>query len=109
MSQGKIDWLVNECWLSNDFTREEPGKNKLVADPSSRAKDRECHQLRWLEVPLGEFYQKVKELGRERWGEGFHMSSTFIREHRPFWVKDTTRDVCLCRYHLEFDLLAKAL
>ena len=60
-----------------------------------------------------EFYLKVKAKAaveaQARGWEKFHVSSTSIREHRPFWVKDPTRDVCLCRYHLQFDLLAKGL
>jgi hypothetical protein len=55
------------------------------------------------------FYAAVVKNGKEEWGPDFHMSSTFIRDHRPFWVKDPTRDVCLCRYHLAFDLYAKGL
>jgi hypothetical protein len=55
------------------------------------------------------FYASVVAKGKQRWGDDFHMSSTFIRDHRPWWVKDPSRDVCLCRYHLEFDLFATGL
>ena len=108
--QEQIDWLVQECWLSDDFTRESEKKGDEVYDPTSRKQDRQHHRKRWLELPLCEFYSKVAERGKERWkGEWTGMSSNFIREYRPYWVKDATRDVCMCRYHLEFDLLAKGL
>jgi hypothetical protein len=84
-----------------------------VYDPKSRQKDREHHRLRWLEYPLGEFYVRCKEKAATKavqagWKD-FAPSKWTIAKHRPFWVKDATRDVCLCRYHLEFDLLAKGL
>ena len=106
-SQKQIDWLVHDCWLSDDFTRESQNKGDEVFDPKSRKEDRKHHRKRYLELPLGEFYCQVQERGKKEFGNDFHMSSWFIRKHRPFWVKETTRDVCLCRYHLEFDLLAK--
>ena len=112
-SQEQIDWIVSECWLSDDFTRESEQKKHEVYDPHSRQKDRKHHRLRWLEYPLGEFYQRCKERAAAKaiqagW-EDFSPSKWTIAKHRPFWVKDATRDVCLCRYHLEFDLLAKGL
>ena len=110
-SKEQVAWLVDEGWLCNDFTRESEKKADEVYDPSSRQANREHHRLRWLELPLcgpDGFYAAVVAKGKEQWGADFHMSSTFIREHRPWWVKDPTRDVCLCRYHLEFDLLASA-
>ena len=60
-SQEQIDWIVSECWLSDDFTRESEQKKHEVDDPHSRQKDRKHHRLRWLEYPLGEFYQRCKE------------------------------------------------
>ena len=116
-SDEMVEWLVSDCWLSNDFTRESEAKKDEVYDPKTRAKDRQHHRLRWLEVPLMEFYRQVVDRGRsicveKGWckrPEDFHMSATYVRKHRPFWVKDPTRDVCLCRYHLEFDLLANGL
>ena len=105
--QGQIDWLITSCWLSNDFTRASEKKGDEVYDPKSRKQDRQHHRKRWLELPLIEFYSQVQERGKAEFGADFHMSSWFIRIHRPFWVKEATRDVCLCRYHLEFDLLAK--
>lgn len=43
-----------------------------------------------------EFYRQVVNKGRsvcveKGWctkPEDFHMSATFVRQHRPFWVKD---------------------
>ena len=106
----QIEWLVNDCWNSNDFTRESEKKKDEVFDPHKRGKNRiEHHRKRWLEVPLcglEGFYASVQTKGKVDWGPDFHMSNAFILQHRPFWVKDPTRDVCLCRFHLEFDLLA---
>lgn len=96
-TEEQIEWLVTECWLSDEFTRESEQKKHQVFDPKSRAKDRRHERLRWLELPLMEFYARVKEEGAEvaeqRGWKNFHPSSTFIRDHRPFWVKDPTRDV----------------
>lgn len=100
ISAEQIEWLIEHCWLSDEFTRPSEQAKHEVFDPKSRAADREHHRLRWLEWPLcgpHGFYATVQTKGKERWGEDFHMSSTFIREHRPFWVKDPMRDVCLCR------------
>ena len=60
-TRDQIDWVVSECWLSDDFTRESEQKKHEVYDPKSRQKDREHHRLRWLELPLGEFYLRCKE------------------------------------------------
>ena len=107
----QLDWVKTNVWLSDDFTRESEAKKDEIFDPKSRKANRAHHRLRWLEVPLMELYQRGRELyqeeaARREW-KVTKMSSTTIRNLRPFWVKDPTRDVCLCRYHLEFDLLAK--
>ena len=107
----QLDWVKTNVWLSDDFTRESEAKKDEIFDPKSRKDDRAHHRLRWLEVPLMQLYQRGRELyqeeaARREW-KVTKMSSTTIRNLRPFWVKDPTRDVCLCRYHLEFDLLAK--
>ena len=107
----QITWLVNECWLSNKYTRESEKKKDEVFDPKSRQKDREHHRLRWLEVPLcgpEGFYESVKQDGIERWGDSFHMSSTFIREHRPWWAAlsplPSSRSCHSNRMHMHIDL-----
>jgi hypothetical protein len=102
----KINWIVYDCWCSDDFSRESEKKKDEIFDPSTRKSGRSHHRLRWLETPLMMLYEQVKERAKKRW-EGWAPSSWFIRQHRPYWVKDATRDVCLCRYHLQWDCFAK--
>jgi hypothetical protein len=47
---------------------------------------------------LGDVYEAM-EAGVLKWPD-FHMSQTIFSELRPFYVKDPTRETCMCIYHM---------
>eukprot|EP00965_Chrysotila_dentata_P065703 2177098-Pleurochrysis_carterae.AAC.1 len=65
--QERIDWLVNNCWCSDEHTRESEAKKDEIFDPASRADDRDHRRLRWVEMPLLVFYSYVQRQAALRW------------------------------------------
>eukprot|EP00965_Chrysotila_dentata_P193760 6175947-Pleurochrysis_carterae.AAC.2 len=58
-------------------------------------------------MPLLVFYNEVQKKAAIRW-KGWKPTSRFIRLQRPYRVRDATREVCLCRYYLQWETYATA-
>ena len=89
-----------------------------VTRPSERKKDQlkppfqkdgPLHAVHWLEMRIAEVHAAILEKGKETFGDEFHFSYGFTFAVKPWFVKKVERDLCLCIYHLEFDLFVKKL
>lgn len=78
--------------------------SKVVRDPKDHSS--QPHRIHWLEERVGVIYETMCQRGKEVFGEGFHMSWPFFLDLRPYYVKDATRETCMCVYHLRFDEMA---
>ena len=47
--------------------------------------------------------------GKIIFGDKFTLSHTYFSHLRPFYVKDATRETCMCVYHLRFREFANGL
>ena len=47
--------------------------------------------------------------GKKEFGPDFHLSMTYFSDLRPFYVKDATRDTCVCVYHMRWREFADGL
>ena len=47
--------------------------------------------------------------GKRKFGDEFHWSYKMTMSCKPFYVKWAQRNVCMCIYHLRFDMFVQAL
>ena len=78
-----------------------------IRDPNNRKDPK--HRLYSLEARIGDAYESMKAAGLRRFGPDFHLGMTKFRELRPFYVKDATRETCMCIYHLRWKQYCDAL
>lgn len=80
-----------------------------MRDPADRkAPDR--YRIIWLEERVGVMYEAMLKAGKAKFGAAlFHMSWTYFLDLRPFYVKDATRETCMCVYHLRWTEMANSL
>lgn len=100
--------LVDENSEAYRFTRRGETMSKVVRDPKD-CKSGELHRINWLEENIGVIYNAMVKRGKQVFGEDFHMSWTYFLEVRPFYVKDATRQTCMCVYHMRFEEMATGL
>jgi hypothetical protein len=89
------------------FLRSSELAKDQIRDPANRT-SKETFRIIWLEARLGDVYEAMKVAGVLKWPE-FHMSQTIFSELRPFYVKDPTRETCMCIYHMRWSELCSAL
>ncbi|KAL1507762.1 hypothetical protein AB1Y20_007372 [Prymnesium parvum] len=100
--------LANESHEAYNFTRRAESMSKVVRDPAQR-KGGETHRIHWLEETIGLMHETMLKRGKQIFGGDFHMSWSFFLDLRPYYVKDATRETCMCVYHLRFEEMANGL
>jgi len=101
-------FVVEDCWLDDEFTRESEKASDKRKNPHTK-KDPELKTIRFLEMSNQEMLELVNEKGAKKFGPTFKISSWSLRDLKPWWIKSAGREVCLCRYHLGWDLMVEAL
>ena len=80
--------------------------SEAIRDPNNR-KAPKC-RLYTLEARIGDTYDAMKAAGLQKYPD-FHLGLTKFRELRPFYVKDATRETCMCIYHLRWKQYCDAM
>jgi hypothetical protein len=70
-----------------------------IRDPDDRKAPKQ--RIVYLEARIQDMYDAMLKAGKAKF-EGFHLGQTKFRELRPFYVKDVTRETCMCIYHLRW-------
>jgi hypothetical protein len=117
---------VPEVWRAfcRDYWFQHCRPGEKMRDKMRNPKDRsdlELYDIYFRERLIQDLYSGCMEEGLEAWPEtgifadddidthhikeGFDVSERVFRDERPFNVKDTTRDQCLCIWHLRFEYL----
>ena len=96
-------------WTDPDlgFVRSSEKMSDAIRDPNNRKAEK--HRLFTLETRIGDMYEAMKASGKRKFGDKFHLGLTKFRELRPFYVKDATRETCMCIYHLRWKQYCDAL
>lgn len=100
--------LVDENNEAYTFTRRSESMSQVVRDPTDRT-NKVYHRVHWLEERISVMYQAMLSRGMQRFGDDFHMSWPYFLGLRPYYVKDATRQTCMCVYHMRFDEVANGL
>ena len=103
-----VEWLDfgKRYWLSQCRASEKAKDS--IRDPKNRA-DKSRYRIHWKEDNVDVLYQKCLPAGKEELSTDFHISAKQFREVKPFQVKSAGRDVCMCIYHLRWELMCSAL
>jgi hypothetical protein len=96
-------------WTDEDlgFVRRSEKMSDAIRDPNNRKDPKK--RLYTLEARIGDMYESMKAAGLRKFGADFHLGMTKFRELRPFYVKDATRETCMCIYHLRWQQYCDAL
>jgi len=82
------------------FVRYSERAKDQIRDPANRT-SKETFRIAWLEACVRDVYAAMKAAGEATWPD-FHMSLTVFSGLRPFYVKDATRETCMCIYHMRW-------
>ena len=104
------EWLefAADYWKVDDlgFVRTSEKMSDEIRDPNDRKAPKQ--RVVYLESRIGDMYLAMKRAGEQRF-EAFKLGETKFRELRPFYVKDATRETCMCIYHLRWSEFATGL
>jgi hypothetical protein len=89
------------------FVRYSERAKDQIRDPANRT-SKETFRIGWLEARVGDMHEAMKKAGKAKWPD-FHLSQTVFSEMRPFYIKDATRETCMCIYHMRFDEMCSGL
>lgn len=125
MDEEWIDFAIG-IWKDN-ARRSERAKDSL-RNPRDKS-DRVLYRVYWLEVRIGDIHELILKEGKRKFNKPavtavaatdssaavqaqaaveFHWSWWYTTKVRPFFVKPAGREVCVCVYHLRFDLFVEA-
>lgn len=92
--------------------------------------DKVLYRIHWLEMRIQDIQEIIVREGKRKFDRPaveatpatngncaidaaeaveFHFSWWYTKKVRPFFVKDAGRDVCVCVYHLRFDIFVETL
>lgn len=99
-------FLADQHGQAYNFVRCSERASDEIRDPHDR-KSSHRYRILWLEERIGVMYDAMLESGKQTFSENvFHMGMTYFR---PFYVKDATRETCMCIYHLRWREFADGL
>ena len=100
-------YLANEHGEAYNFVRRSEKSSDEMRDPKDRLST-DTYRIHWLEARVGDIYEEMVRVGKLHY-EGFHLSWPAFLDLRPFYVKNATRETCMCIYHLRFAEFSKGL
>ena len=98
---------ASKFWMDHKVSRESEISRRTMRNPHSR-KDPIKYRHRYLTISVGKAHALMVQEGCNKY-PGFHLSLTRFSELRPFFVKDSCRESCLCVYHLCMQDAARVL
>ena len=102
------EWLefAHRFWL--DICRPSEKAKDSLRDPKNRS-DLSQYRIHWKEQPIRTLHQKCNLAGQEELCAEYNINERQFRESMPFQVKPAGREVCLCVYHLRWQLMVAGL
>jgi hypothetical protein len=104
------DWMkfAIDFWSDEHVSRESEISKRRIRNPYTR-KDTTKYGLHFLTVLIKDQYKMMLQAAAKHFKGHFYMSMTINSSLRPFWVKNSTRETCLCIYHLKWMQAAEDL
>lgn len=79
-----------------------------MRNPNDRS-DKHQYRKHYLQKTVGDGHTEMLAAGKSTYGSLFRLSLTRFSDLRPFYVKDATRDTCVCVYHMRWHEFADGL
>ena len=97
-------------WTNQElgFVRESEVARDTIRNPDDKS-DKLPYRKCYLQKGIHEGHAEMLKAGKACFGEKFHMSYTYFVDLRPFFVKDETRDTCVCVYHMRWKEFANGI
>lgn len=124
------EWIAFAIDIWKDNTRRSERAKDSIRNPNDKS-DKKLYRVHWLEVRIADIHALILREGKRKFNqpalEGvpatesspavmdpveaveFHFSWWYTKKVRPFFVKDGGREVCVCVYHLRWELFVEAL
>lgn len=90
------------------FVRASEVARDTIRNPKDLS-DRLPYRKHYLQKTVAEGHADMLAAGKTTFGSSFHLSFTYFSDLRPFYVKDASRDTCVCVYHMRWRELADGL
>ena len=100
--------MTDEHGNALNFVRASEKASDEVRNPTDR-KSSARYRIFWLEERIYVMHRTMLRMGKKLYGESFAVGWKYFLELRPFYVKDATRDTCMCIYHLRWREFANGL
>ena len=127
--------MMDEAWITSaqdmwaSCTRRSERAKDSLRNPNDKS-DKRLYRVHWLEVRIQDIHEIILKEGARKFNCSavdavpatettaaipakpavvFHFSWWYVTKVRPFFVKPAGREVCVCVYHLRFDLFVEAL
>lgn len=119
----KEEWIEFAVDTWKTLTRRSERAKDSLRNPNDKS-DTRLYRIHWLEVRIRDIHDFIVREGKRKFDKPaipateaspaeqaveFHFSWWYTIKVRPFFVKDGGREVCVCVYHLRFDLFVEAL
>ena len=131
MRSDKMDeaWVAHAVDVWTTHTRRSERAKDSLRNPNDKA-DKKLYRVHWLEVRMSDILEIIVTEGKRKFNMpaveaveatetsaaipakpavAFHFSWWYLTKTKPFFVKPAGREVCVCVYHLRFDLFVEAL
>lgn len=99
--------LIESFYSRDDISRQAPGKQDVKSVKNSHTGKRELIQKRHMVLTIGEAYQEFNkcypdtEVGKPKFYS--------LRPPYVLPVADTPHNVCVCRYHANFNYILQSI
>ena len=102
--------LALQYWTDPElgFVRAAESARETMRNPDDRS-DKQPYRKFYLQKGIHEGHTEMLRAGKAAFGDKFHLSHTYFSDLRPFYVKDASRDTCVCVYHMRWHEFADGI
>ena len=102
--------LALQYWTDAElgFVRAAESARETMRNPDDRS-DKQPYRKFYLQKAIHEGHTEMLRAGKATFGDKFHLSHTYFSDLRPFYVKDASRDTCVCVYHMRWHEFADGI
>ena len=94
------EWAECVVFMLDDLCRASECKKDQATNPSP---PHNKHTVHWIEMKMEDMRDIIEKGGKLKFGIGFSLSTWKLRDLKKYYHKYPGRNVCLCRYHMDWD------
>jgi hypothetical protein len=94
------EWAEFVVFMLDELCRASECKKDQATNPSP---PHNKHTIHWIEMKMEDMRDIIEKGGKLKFGIGFSLSTWKLRDLNKYYHKHPGRNVCLCRYHMDWD------